>query len=44
MLVNIYEFHDNRHAEVITFLTGVGEITLAGKKVFYSTLGKLRVI
>ena len=42
MLVNIYEFRENRHTEGRTFLTGVSEITLVGK-IFY-TSGKLRVI
>jgi len=38
MLVNIYEFRENHHTEGRTFLTGVSEITLVGKNVFYSSL------
>jgi hypothetical protein len=44
VLVNIYKLRENRHTEGRTFLTGVSEITLAGKNVFYSSLEKLRVI
>jgi len=31
MLVNIYEFRENRHTEDRTALTGASEMTLIGK-------------